>query len=65
VIDRLDAVPTVRGFVLNELPLLRLRALMAQHRGDGSGYREWVERYRARAASCGFDGHMAIAESMT
>ena len=33
-IARLAAVPTDPGFVLNEIPLLRLRALMAQAHGD-------------------------------
>ena len=65
VIDRLDAVPTEPGFVLNEIPLLRLRALMARRRGDEGAYRQWVERYRAKATSCGFRGHMAMADTMT
>ena len=33
-IERLAAVPTDPGFVLNEMPLLRLRALLARARGD-------------------------------
>ena len=33
-IERLAAVPTDPGFVLNEIPLLRLRALLAQAHGD-------------------------------
>ena len=33
-IDRLAAVPTDPGFVLHEITLLRLRALLAQARGD-------------------------------
>ncbi len=65
VIDRLAAVPTEEGFVLNEIPLLRLRALMARERDDGVGYREWADRYRARAVSCGYQVHMAIADQMT
>ena len=65
VIDRLAAVPTEAGFVLNEIPLLRLRALIARERDDGAGYREWADRYQARAASCGFQGHMAMADQMT
>ena len=65
VIDRLAAAPTDPGFVLNEIPLLRLRALVAQHRGDRVSYGQWVDRYRAKATSCGFAGHMAIADQMT
>jgi adenylate cyclase len=64
VIDRLAAAPTDPGFVLNEIPLLRLRALVAQHRGDRVSYGQWVDRYRAKATSCGFAGHMAIADQM-
>ena len=37
-IDRLAAVPTEPGFVLHELPLLRLRALAAKARGNDAGY---------------------------
>jgi class 3 adenylate cyclase len=64
VIDRLAAVPTDPGFVLHEIPLLRLRALVARQGGDQTGYRDWVDRYRATATACGFQGHMAIAEAM-
>jgi hypothetical protein len=64
VIDRLAAVPTDPGFVLHEIPLLRLRALVARQGGDQTGYRDWVDRYRATATTCGFQGHMAIAEAM-
>jgi Adenylate and Guanylate cyclase catalytic domain len=64
MIDRLAAVPTDPGFVLHEIPLLRLRALVARRGGDQTGYRDWVDRYRATATACGFQGHMAIAEAM-
>jgi adenylate cyclase len=63
-IDRLASVPTDPGFVLYEIPLLRLNALVAQHRGDRGAYIQWVDRYRAKAASCGFAGHVAIADQM-
>jgi adenylate cyclase len=53
-IDRLAAVPTEPGFVLHELPLLRLRALVASAQGDDVGYRELMQRYRAKAAAAGF-----------
>jgi adenylate cyclase len=53
-IDRLAAVPTDPGFVLHELPLLRLRAVVARARGDGAGFRELMQRYRAEAAAAGF-----------
>lgn len=64
-IERLAAVPVDPGFVLHELPLLRLRALLARARGDGAGYRSFANQYRAMANDLGFEGHMAIAEAMT
>ncbi len=54
-IDRLAAVPTEPGFVLHELPLLRLRALVAREQGDDAGCREFIQPYRAKAAAAGFD----------
>jgi adenylate cyclase len=64
-LDRLVAAPTEPGFVLHDVPLLRLRALLARARGDEAGYRDFVDRYRARATEVGFEGHMAIANSMS
>ena len=63
-IDRLEAVPVDPGFVMHEIPLLRMRALMARARGDEAEYRDYVERYRTRATECGFAGHLATAEAM-
>jgi adenylate cyclase len=54
-IDRLAAVPTEPGFVLHELPLLRLRALVARKQGEDAGCRELMQRYRAKAAAAAFD----------
>jgi Adenylate and Guanylate cyclase catalytic domain len=54
-IERLAAVPTEPGFVLHELPSLRLRALVARRQGDDAGCRELMQRYRANAAAAGFD----------
>jgi adenylate cyclase len=64
-IDRLAACPTDPGFVLYELPLLRLRALLARARNDELAYGEFARRYCAMATSLGFEGHIAIAEAMT
>ncbi len=63
-IDRLAAVPTEPGFVLHELPLLRLRALLARAHGDEPGYRQFVARLRAKAAEADFEGYLAQAEAM-
>jgi adenylate cyclase len=64
-IDRLAAVPTEPGFVLHELPLLRLRALLARAHGDEAAYHDYRDRYHDMATSLGFEGHMAWAEAMT
>ncbi len=64
-IGRLAAVPTDPGFVLHELPLLRLRSLLARVHGDEVGYRKFTDRYRRMANDLGFEGHMAIAATMT
>ena len=64
-IERLAAVPTDPGFVLNEIPLLRLRALLAHAHGDDTAHRNYRGRYRAMATSLGFEGHMKWAEAMS
>ena len=63
--DRLAALPTDPGFVLNEITLLRLRTLMARARGDEAGYRDLRDGYCTMANDLGFKGHMAWAEAMT
>ncbi|MFZ0902826.1 MAG: cyclase, partial [Mycobacterium sp.] len=63
-VDRLAAVPTEPGFILFEVALLRLRALLAQARGELADYREFAQHYRQMATSLGFQGHMATAETM-
>ena len=63
-VDRLAAVPTDHRFVLHEIWLQRLRALLARARGDEAAYREYRDRYRAMATSLGFEGHMKWAEAM-
>ena len=64
LIDRLAAVPVDVGFVLYEVPLQRMRSLLARAHGDEGGYREFRDRYRAMATSLGFEGHIAWAEAM-
>ncbi len=63
-IDRLAAVPTEPGFVVNDIWLLRMRALAAQARGDEKAYRDYRDRYRAMANSLGFEGHIKWASEM-
>jgi hypothetical protein len=63
-IERLAAAPTDPGFVLHELALLRLRALLARTRGDAAAYADFGDRYRDMAKTLGFEGHIAWAEAM-
>jgi adenylate cyclase len=63
-IDRLAAEPTDPGFVLFEVPLLRLRALLARAHGDDAAYVQFRDRYRDMARTLGFEGHIALAEAM-
>jgi adenylate cyclase len=63
-VDRLAALPTERGFVLHEIWLMRLRALLAQALDDEPAYLDFRDRYRAMATSFGFQGHMTWAEDM-
>jgi adenylate cyclase len=63
-IDRLATVPTEPGFVLHDIFLLRLRALLARTRGDEAAYLDFRDRYRDTARTLGFEGHIAWAEAM-
>ena len=62
--DRLANLPATEGWVVCDIWLLRLRALLAQTRGDKASYRDYRDRYRAMATSLGFEGHMQWAEAM-
>ncbi|WP_253861736.1 adenylate/guanylate cyclase domain-containing protein [Mycobacterium asiaticum] len=57
-IDRLAGVATEAGFVLFELPLLRLRSLLARARGDEPGYRDLQDRCRALAQQAGYERYL-------
>jgi adenylate cyclase len=63
-IGTLAAIPTDPGFVLYELPLLRMRALLARARDDEGGYRACADRYFAMAHALELEGHLAIARAM-
>ncbi len=63
-IDRLASTPVDDGSVIHELPLLRLRALLALAAGDDGSYRRHADHYRSRAGSLGFAGHILVASAM-
>jgi adenylate cyclase len=60
-IDRLASVPTDPGFVLHELPLLRLRGLLARAHGDEAACQEFMERLCVKATAAGFEPLAAAA----
>ncbi|WP_046320777.1 adenylate/guanylate cyclase domain-containing protein [Mycobacterium sp. UM_Kg1] len=64
-IDRLASAATDPGYALNEIPLLRMRALLARAHGDEAGYRDYAARYREQAIDAGYEAHIALAEAMT
>jgi hypothetical protein len=51
-------------FVYHELPLLRMRAMLARADGDHDAYVALRDRYRSRSRELGFDGHIAVANAM-
>ena len=63
-IERLAAEPADEGLVTRDIWLLRMRALLAQARGDDETYHDYRDRYRDMATSLGFEGHMKWAEEM-
>ena len=63
-ITRLADAPADDGLVIREIWLLRARALLARAHGDQTAYRDFRDRYRARATELGFEGHIAWAETM-
>jgi hypothetical protein len=62
-IDRLARLPA-DGFVVRDILLLRLRALLARAHGDATAYAHFRDRYRDMAKTLGFEGHIAWAEAM-
>jgi adenylate cyclase len=63
-IERLVATTANRGWKSREITILRLRALLAQARGDDAAYGDLRDRYRAMANDLGFEGHMRWAAEM-
>jgi hypothetical protein len=64
-VDRLAAATADDGLALRDIWLVRLRALLAQARGDRDAYLRLRDRYRVMAGSLGLDGHMAMADAMS
>jgi adenylate cyclase len=62
-VDELEAVPTDPGFVLHELPILRLRALLAQDSGDEEAYQRLLACFREKALAADFEGYLAQADA--
>jgi hypothetical protein len=63
-IKRVAAAPADDGLAMRDIWLLRMRALLAQVRGDETAYRDFRDGYRDMAKTLGFEGHMAWAEAM-
>jgi class 3 adenylate cyclase len=61
--ERLAAAPT-DGVALRDIWLLRLRALLARAHGNTEAYADFRDRYRDKAKTLGFEGHIAWAEAM-
>ena len=51
-------------WLIRDIWLLRLRALLARAHGDDAAYRDFRDRYRDMAKTLGFEGHIAWAEAM-
>ena len=52
------------GFAVREIWLLRLRARLAQARGEAASYAHFRDRYRDMAKALGFEGHIDWAQAM-
>lgn len=57
-VDRLATVPTEPGFVLFELPVLRLRALLARTRGDEPEHQQLSQRCRTLAQQADYQAYL-------
>ena len=63
-VERLATAQTDDGLVMREVWLLRLRAMLAEARGDVAEYARLRDSYRGIATSLGFEGHIDWAEAM-
>ncbi|OBR99752.1 cyclase [Mycobacterium gordonae] len=62
--DWLTDLSAANDFVILDIALLRLSALLCRARGDGDAYRDAIARYRALVETLGFEGHIAWARAM-
>ncbi|HEX4393828.1 MAG TPA: cyclase, partial [Mycobacterium sp.] len=62
-IDRLARTPT-EGVVVRDIWLLQMHASLARARGDTAAYTKSRDRYRDKAKSLEFEGHIDWAEAM-
>jgi class 3 adenylate cyclase len=63
-IDQLANLPGDEGWVLRDITLLQLRALLARAHSDDAAYTHFRDRYRDMARMLGYEGHIAWAEAM-
>jgi hypothetical protein len=63
-IERLAAAPAEEGLALRDIWLLRLHALLARAHGDATAYAQLRDRYRDKAKTLGFEGHIVWADAM-
>ncbi|MGA7051201.1 MAG: AAA family ATPase [Mycobacterium sp.] len=63
-VHQLATVSADHGWVISEVWLLRLYALLARAHGDAAAYADFRGRYRDMARTLGFEGHIAWAEAM-
>ena len=63
-IERLAVASTDDGIAVRDIWLLRLRALLAQSRGDAAACVHFRDGYWNMARTLGFEGHIAMAEAM-
>ena len=62
--ERLAETLPASRWALRDIYVLRLRALLADARGDETAYRDLRDRYRAMANELGFEGHIKWAAEM-
>jgi hypothetical protein len=63
-IEALAAPPPEGDLTMREVWLQRMRALLAQARGDVASYEQFRDRYRDMARTLGLEGHIDWAEAM-